>query len=87
MWFGIGEVSKYTVIFYGVLVVALINTVAGVKATPEIRIRQARCLGSGPFRILLTVVLPSAMPYILTAMRLGLGFSFGAVVAAELIAA
>lgn len=87
VWFGIGETSKYVVIFYGVLVVVLINTVAGVRATPEIRIRAARCLGSGPFRILLTIVLPSAMPYILTAMRLGLGFSFGAVVAAELIAA
>lgn len=87
VWFGIGEVSKYFVIFYGVLLVVLINTIAGVKGTPEIRVRAARCLGAGRFRILLTVVLPSAVPYVLTAMRLGLGFSFGSVVAAELIAA
>jgi ABC-type nitrate/sulfonate/bicarbonate transport system permease component len=87
VWFGIGETSKYVVIFYGVLIVVLINTVAGVRSTPEIRVRAARCLGAGSVRTLMTIVLPSAMPYILTAMRLGLGFSFGAVVAAELIAA
>jgi len=87
VWFGIGELSKYFVIFYGVLLVVLINTITGVKGTPEIRVRAARCLGAGPVRILRTIILPSALPYILTAMRLGLGFSFASVVAAEIIAA
>lgn len=87
VWFGIGETSRYFVIFYGVLIVVLINTAVGVKGTPEIRLRAARCLGAGHLRIFFTVVLPSAVPYILTAMRLGLGFSFAAVVAAEIIAA
>jgi ABC-type nitrate/sulfonate/bicarbonate transport system permease component len=87
VWFGIGESSRYFVIFYGVLIVVLINTAAGVKATPEIRLRAAQCLGASRFRVFLTVVLPSALPYILTSMRLGLGFSFAAVVAAEIIAA
>jgi len=87
VWFGIGETSRYFVIFYGVFIVVLINTAVGVKATPDIRLRAARCLGANSFRIFRTIVLPSAVPYILTAMRLGLGFSFAAVVAAEIIAA
>lgn len=87
VWFGIGETSRYFVIFYGVFIVVLLSTAAGVRSTPEIRLRAARSLGAGRARTFLTVILPSAVPYILTAMRLGLGFAFAAVVAAEIIAA
>jgi ABC-type nitrate/sulfonate/bicarbonate transport system permease component len=86
VWFGIGENSRYFVIFYGVMIIVLISTAAGVRSTPEIRIQAARCLGAGKFRIFWTIVLPSAVPNIVTAMRLGLGLAFASVVAAEIIA-
>jgi ABC-type nitrate/sulfonate/bicarbonate transport system permease component len=87
LWFGIGESSKYFIIIYATIVVVLLNTAAGVSRTPEMRIHAARCLGATDFQLFWKVILPSAVPYILTGMRIALGFSFMGIVAAELIGA
>jgi ABC-type nitrate/sulfonate/bicarbonate transport system permease component len=87
IWFGIGDLSKYFIIFYGVVIIMIINTAAGVTSTPTIRLNAARCLGASAWQILRRVVLPSAVPSILTGMRVALGFAFMGIVAAELIAA
>ena len=87
VWFGIGENSKHFIIFYSSLIVVVLNTIAGVISTPNIRIRAAQCLGASNFKIFSTVVLPSAWPNILTGMRTALGLSFMGVVVAEMIAA
>ena len=87
LWFGIGEVSKYFIIIYATLIIVLLNTAAGVSRTPATRIRAARCLGANEYQVFLKVVLPSAVPYVLTGMRVALGFSFMGIVAAELIGA
>jgi NitT/TauT family transport system permease protein/taurine transport system permease protein len=87
IWFGIGDLSRYFIIFYGVVIVMLINTAAGVTATPQIRINAARCMGADGLRIFLRVIIPSAVPYILVGMRVSLGFAFMGIVAAEMIAA
>lgn len=87
LWFGIGELSKYFIIVYATVIVVMLNTAAGVSRTPSTRIRAARCLGADEFQVFRKVVLPSAVPYILTGMRIALGFSFMGIVAAELIGA
>ncbi len=87
LWFGIGEMSKYFIIVYATLIIVLLNTAAGVSRTPVTRIRAARCLGAVEHQVFLKVILPSAVPYILTGMRVALGFSFMGIVAAELIGA
>jgi ABC-type nitrate/sulfonate/bicarbonate transport system permease component len=87
LWFGIGEMSKYFIIIYATLIIVLLNTAAGVSRTPITRIRAARCLGAAEHQVFLKVILPSAVPYILTGMRVALGFSFMGIVAAELIGA
>lgn len=87
LWFGIGETSKHFIIIYATLIIVLLNTAAGVSRTPVTRIRAARCLGAGEYDVFLKVVLPSAVPYVLTGMRVALGFSFMGIVAAELIGA
>jgi ABC-type nitrate/sulfonate/bicarbonate transport system permease component len=87
LWFGIGEESKYFVIFYSAVIVILLNTAAGVAATPVSRLRAAQSLGADDQQLLLSIILPSAMPYILTGMRVALGFAFMGVVAAEMIGA
>lgn len=87
LWFGIGESSKYFIIIYATIVVVLLNTAAGVSRTPEMRIHAARCLGATDLQLFWKVILPSAVPYILTGMRIALGFSFMGIVAAELIGA
>jgi ABC-type nitrate/sulfonate/bicarbonate transport system permease component len=87
LWFGIGELSKYFIIIYATVIIVLLNTAAGVSRTPIMRIRAAYCLGATDYQVFRKVILPSAVPYILTGMRVALGFSFMGIVAAELIGA
>src|SRR5206468_3477415 len=46
IWFGIGETSKYFLIFWGTFFIVLINAIHGVMATPWARVRAAECLGA-----------------------------------------
>jgi len=84
---GIGEISKISVIVYITILSMTLNCAAGMMSTPQIRIRAALCLGASRRDIFLRIVLPSAWPYILTGLRVAVGYSFMAVVAAEMIAA
>ena len=87
VWLGIGEASKYFIIAYGAFFFTVINTIAGVRHSPLVRKRAAMCLGAKGWRLYIEVILPSAVPYISTGMRVALGGAFASVVAAELIAA
>lgn len=87
IWFGIGEFSKVLLVGYTTFISVFFNTISGVAGVPLTRERAARTLGASGFDVLRLVVFPSAIPYILTGMRIGLGLSFMSVVAAELIAA
>ncbi len=85
--FGIGELGKYLIVAYAAMFVMIINTASGIASTPMIRIRAAQCLGASSLAILRWVVIPSAWPYVLTGLRIALGFSFMGVVAAEIMGA
>ena len=87
IWFGIGETSKYFLIFWGTLFFVLINTISGVIQTPVQRQRAARCLGANELHIFFLVVIPSALPYIVTGMRVAMAASFMSIIPAEMLAA
>ncbi|MPW23823.1 ABC transporter permease subunit [Paraburkholderia sp. CNPSo 3157] len=87
VWFGIGELPKAILILVGTIPVIIIGTMSGVKSTPPLRISVARTLGATNAQIFRRVVLPSALPEIFTAMRVGIGVAWTCLVAAELIAA
>jgi ABC-type nitrate/sulfonate/bicarbonate transport system permease component len=87
IWFGIGEQSKYFLIFWGTFFFVLINTIAGVMRTPIARERGAQCLGASQLQIFLTVVIPSSVPYIVTGMRVAMASSFMSIIPAEMLAA
>ncbi len=87
IWFGIGEMSKYFLIFWGTFFIVLINTVAGVWRAPIIRQRAAECLGASRLQIFVLVVIPSAAPYIVTGMRIAMASSFMSIIPAEILAA
>jgi len=87
IWFGIGETSKYFLIFWGTFFIVLINTTAGVMRAPIIRQRAAECLGANPLQIFVLVVIPSAAPYIVTGMRIAMASSFMSIIPAEILAA
>jgi len=87
IWFGIGELSKYFLIFWGTFFIVLINTTAGVWRAPIARQRAAECLGANRLQIFLLVVVPSAVPYIVTGMRVAMASSFMSIIPAEILAA
>ena len=87
IWFGIGELSKYFLIFWGTFFIVLINTTAGVWRAPITRQRAAECLGANRLQIFLMVLIPSAVPYIVTGMRVAMASSFMSIIPAEILAA
>jgi sulfonate transport system permease protein len=64
-----------------------LNTVQGVSQCDRGLLEVARIFGYTTSQSLRLVVLPSALPYVLTGMRLGLGYSWRSLIAAELVAA
>jgi NitT/TauT family transport system permease protein/taurine transport system permease protein len=87
IWFGIGETPKIIVILIGVVPIMIIATVAALDAVPAELVQAGRSLGGSPFWVLLTVRLRSALPQIITGMRLAIGGAWTSIVAVELIAA
>ncbi|HEY9100927.1 taurine ABC transporter permease TauC [Chitinimonas sp.] len=87
IWFGIGELSKVLLIFLAILAPIVIATASSVRAVDGSRLRAAQSLGATRWQLLSQVVLPSALPDILTGLRIGLGAGWSTLVAAELVAA
>jgi NitT/TauT family transport system permease protein len=87
LWFGIGENSKIAIIVYTSTFTVFMNTMAGAMTLDETPSRAALSLGASRRQVLLHVVLPATVPAILVGMRVGMGFSFMTVIAAELVAA
>jgi taurine transport system permease protein len=87
IWVGIGEASKITVIALAMLPSIILSTSAGVRAVSKDHVNAARSLGASRRQVLTEVVLPSAVPSILTGIRIALGAGWTTLVAAELVAA
>lgn len=85
VWFGFGLTTMTFVIVYTVMFPVLMNTALGVRAVPEVLPRAALSLGASRARVILEVVVPGALPNIVTGIRNGLGFGWRALVAAEII--
>jgi taurine transport system permease protein len=87
IWVGIGEASKITVIALSMLPSIILSTSAGVRGVSKDHVNAARSLGASKRQVLTEVVLPSAVPSILTGIRIALGAGWTTLVAAELVAA
>ncbi|HHT0463571.1 taurine ABC transporter permease TauC [Raoultella planticola] len=87
IWFGIGETPKILLIYLAIFAPVVMSTLAGVKSAQQVRIRAAQVLGASRAQVLWLVILPGALPEILTGLRIGLGVGWSTLVAAELIAA
>jgi NitT/TauT family transport system permease protein len=84
LWFGIGIWSKVIVVISLVLFPVTINTEAGLRTTSERLIEMLRSFGATRRQIFLKISLPSAVPFILTGLKLGIGRGLIGVVVAEL---
>jgi len=87
VWFGLGESSKWFVIFLGAFFPVFTNAYRGMTSIPPVLLRAARTMDVDGVALLAKVALPAALPDIATGLRVGFGLSFGILVAAELIAA
>ena len=86
LWFGYGFGAITFVIFNAVFFIVTYNTLLGVSAIP-MRLRHAAAsLGAGRWSMLTEVLLPGALPNIVTGIRTGLGFAWRGLIAAEMIA-
>lgn len=86
IWLGIGETSKITLLILAMFAPICLSAQAGVKALPIERVNAARSLGANRFQLFFSIVLPTALPEILTGVRIALGVGWSTLVAAELIA-
>ncbi len=84
LWLGIGIWSKVLVVIFLVLFPVTINTEAGLRQTSERLIEMLRSFGASGRQIFFKVALPSALPFILAGLKLGIGRGLIAVVVAEL---
>jgi taurine transport system permease protein len=87
IWLGIGETSKIALLTMAMFAPIAIAAQAGVRSVSLERVNAALSLGATRLQLLREVVLPSALPEILTGTRIALGVGWSTLVAAELIAA
>jgi ABC-type nitrate/sulfonate/bicarbonate transport system permease component len=87
LWFGPGEVSAVLLVAFVSAFPVIFNTWTGVKAVKEIWLRSAQAMGADDRRLFTHVILPGALPYILTGLRLGLAQAWRILVAVEMLAA
>ena len=87
LWFGLGDAVTVAIVFYAGMFPMLLNTWTGVKAVKEIWVRSAQAMGADNRRLFRHVILPGALPYILTGLRLGLAQAWRILVGVEMLAA
>ncbi len=86
LWFGYGFGAIMFVIFNAVFFVVAYNTLLGVSSIPMSLRHAAAVARRGPLAMLTEVLLPGALPNIVTGVRTGLGFAWRGLIAAEMIA-
>ena len=87
LWFGLGNVSAVLLVGFVSTFPIIFNTWTGVKAVKEIWVRSAQAMGADERRLFRQVILPGALPYILSGLRLGLAQAWRILVVVELLAA
>jgi len=87
LWFGLGDVPAVLLVGFVSAFPIIFNTWTGVKAVKEIWVRSAHAMGADNRRLFRHVILPGALPYILTGLRLGLAQAWRILVGVEMLAA
>lgn len=87
IWMGIGEGSKVLLIYLAMFAPLALSARAGVKSVAIEQIHAAYSMGASRGQVLKYVILPAALPEILTGMRIAIGFGWTTLVAAEMVAA
>lgn len=84
LWFGLGPLAKIVVVWFQAMLPILINTYAGVQNTDPDLLEAARSFGARRGQLFRYIMLPGALPYVVTGLRLGAGMAMVGTVVAEL---
>lgn len=87
LWFGIGESSKLALIVLSSFFPVFMGTATGLSSVDPKLVEMGKSLGLPRLRILARVMLPESVPSLVNGLRLGLGYSWRALVGAEMVAA
>lgn len=87
LWFGYGFTTILISLAYVVAFPVMFNTVQGIRRIPPATVNAIRVLGAKWYHIVWAVMIPGALPDIVTGIRLGAGYAFRGLVGAEMIAA
>jgi NitT/TauT family transport system permease protein/taurine transport system permease protein len=87
VWWGYGLKVVMVLLVYIIFFPMLYNTMVGVRTVPQVYVNAVRALGASRWRVLVEVILPAALPSIITGFRVGAGFAFRGLIFAEMIAA
>lgn len=85
LWFGLGESTKYFLIFLAVFCNVTMNAYAGAKSVDPELVGAARMLGASDRQVFMSIVLPACVPHIFAGLQIGLGSGWATVVAAEMV--
>jgi NitT/TauT family transport system permease protein len=84
-WFGLGRGSLVFVIIHSVLWPLALNTYAGFRGVPETLRMAGRNYGLGGLRLVLQILVPAALPAILSGLKIAWAFAWRTLIAAELV--
>ncbi|THC46090.1 ABC transporter permease [Massilia sp. Mn16-1_5] len=85
LWFGLGKGSLIMVLMHSVLWPLTLNACAGFRAVPETLRMAGRNYGLGGLRLVLQILIPAALPAILSGLKIGWAFAWRTLIAAELV--
>jgi taurine transport system permease protein len=85
IWFGFSHTTTLVIVIYSLIVPIIFNTMIGVRAIPENYTLALRSLGASRLRLVTDVYLPGALPSIVVGIRLGMGYGWRALIAAEML--
>lgn len=87
LWFGLGDLPAILLVGVASCFVIIINSWKGVKSVKPVWLRAAEVMGAGERQMFWKVILPAALPYVLTGLRLGLAQAWRILVAVEMLMA
>jgi len=87
LWLGLGDLAKLFVVTILTVFPVLINTAAGVRNVPQALIDVSTAFAASERQVFVKIILPSAVPYMMTGLRLGIGRAIIGMVVAEFFTA
>ena len=85
IWLGVGEESKYFIIFISTMLIVMTNAMDGVRDLNQEYLKVARMLGTTEKQIFFKIVMPNSVPQLFAGFQVGLSAAWATVLAAEMV--